>query len=82
MAQRRAGGMVCEVAFGSQTFDAEGFPTYDRLGVLARPLGVRWELIQPWYGLRRWSWPRIAHPRGGHEAARFKPVVGRRADLS
>jgi hypothetical protein len=74
--------MVCEVPFGGQTFDAEGLLTYHRLGVLARPLGVRWELIQPWYGSRRWSWPRIARPRGGPEAARFQLVVGRRADLS
>jgi hypothetical protein len=74
--------MVCEVPFGGQTSDGKGFLTYDRLGELARHLGVRRELIQPWCGLRWWRRPWIARPRGGREPARFKLVVGRRADPS
>ena len=63
---------------GEQPLVAESFLTYDRLGVLERQLGLRWQLFQPWYGLRWWSRRWFAHLRGGREPAQFKLVVGRR----
>jgi hypothetical protein len=63
-----------------QALAAESFLTYDRLDAMERQLGLRWELFQPWYGLRWWSRPWIAHLRGGREPAQFKLVVGRRGD--
>jgi len=57
---------------------AESFLTYERLGVLEEQLGLRWELFQPWYGVRWWSRPWIARLRGGREPAQFQLVLGRR----
>jgi SAM-dependent methyltransferase len=54
----------------------EAFLTYHRLDELQSKVGVRWELYEPWYGLRWWSKPWLARLRGTREPARFKLVVG------
>jgi SAM-dependent methyltransferase len=61
---------------------SEGFLTHDGLAGLERSLGVRWELSQPWYGVRWWYRPWWARLRGRREPAEFKLIVGRRIDPS
>jgi SAM-dependent methyltransferase len=62
--------------------ETESFLTYDRIAALGRELGLRWELFQPWYGLRWWSRPWVARLGGGREPAQFALVVGRRGGPS
>jgi SAM-dependent methyltransferase len=57
----------------------EGFLTYEGLAALGERLGLRWETIEPWYGVRWWVKPWVARLRGAREPARFKVIVGRRA---
>jgi SAM-dependent methyltransferase len=54
----------------------EGFLTYDRLEALGRSFSIRWELVEPWYGLRWWIKPWWAGLRGSREPARFKLMIG------
>jgi SAM-dependent methyltransferase len=63
---------------GFRGVHAEGFLTDDRLAALGDELALRWELFEPWYGVRWWLKPWIARVRGTREPARFKLVVGRR----
>ncbi len=54
----------------------ESFLTDDRLTELAGELALRWELFEPWYGVRWWLKPWMARARGGREPARFKLLIG------
>jgi hypothetical protein len=67
-----------EQRHGFRGVNAEGFLTYDRLAALAGELALRWELFEPWYGVRWWIKPWVARLRGAREPARFKLVVGHR----
>jgi len=58
----------------------EGFLTYDRLGALGADLALRFELFEPWRGIRWWLKPWSARLLGRREPARFQIVVGRRAE--
>jgi SAM-dependent methyltransferase len=77
MVQERENDFERRYGFRGNTLHSEGYLTYDRLAALERQLGLRWEFIEPWYGLRWWLKPRIARLRGSREPARFKLVVGR-----
>jgi hypothetical protein len=44
---------------------------------LQRQLALRWEIFEPWYGVRWWLKPWVARLRGLREPARLKLVVGR-----
>ncbi len=57
---------------------AEGFLTYARLESLGRTLGVAWELVSPWYGVRWWLRPWLARLRGRREPAQFGLILVRR----
>lgn len=61
---------------GFRATRTESYLTYDRLAELENKIGLRWELYEPWYGLRWWSKPWAARVRGLREPARFKLVVG------
>jgi SAM-dependent methyltransferase len=65
--------------YGFRGSKTEGFLTYDRLAKLGSELGLRWELIRPWYGFRWWMKPWVARLRGRREPAQFMLVVGCRA---
>ena len=56
----------------------QSFLTYDKLDELQDRFALRWELFEPWYGLRWWVKPWLARFRGLREPARFKLAVGSR----
>ncbi len=59
--------------------EAEGFLTYAGLAALGSELGLAWELVSPWYGIRWWLKPLVARLRRRREPADFKLIVGRRS---
>ena len=65
--------------FRGNAIRTEGFLTYERLAKLGDELALRWELFEPWYGVRWWLKPWVAWLRGSREPAQFKIMVGRRA---
>jgi SAM-dependent methyltransferase len=80
MIREREAHLRKKYAFRDEPARSEGFLTYARLAALEKELGIRWELIEPWYGVRWWLKPWIARARGTREVARFKLIVGRRDD--
>jgi SAM-dependent methyltransferase len=66
----------------ANAFGNESFLTYERLARLEAELGVRWNVFEPWRGLRWWVKPWVATLRGRREPARFALVVGRRVECS
>lgn len=65
--------------FPSNALPSENFLTYDRLSELGTRLRLRWEIHEPWYGLRWALRPWVARLRGRREPARFLLIIGRRA---
>jgi SAM-dependent methyltransferase len=64
--------------FHSPALRGEGFLTYDRLAALGKELRLRWDIVEPWYGLRWRMKPWMARLRGAREPARFKLMTARR----
>lgn len=62
------------------SLDAIGFLTDARLDALARALGIRWEVHQPWYGPRWALRPAIAALRGRRAPSRFRLYVARKPE--
>jgi SAM-dependent methyltransferase len=80
MVRERDSAFEERYGFQGNPIDAQGFLTYDRLAALETTLDLRWDLFEPWYGVR-WSLkPWVARLRGGREPAKFKLVIGRRRD--
>ncbi len=65
--------------FPSNALSCENFLTADRLHALAEQLGIRWQCIFPFYGIRWALRPWKARILGHREPARFAIFVGRRA---
>jgi SAM-dependent methyltransferase len=78
MVREREEGFERQHGLRPHRVKTEGFVTYDRLATLGERLGVRWQVVEPWYGFRWWIKPWIARLRGTREPARFKLIVGRR----
>lgn len=66
-----------ELRYGFRGGRTEGFLTFDRLQGLRDRLGLAWEFVRPWYGLRWALKPWAARLRGSREPARFMLIVGR-----
>jgi SAM-dependent methyltransferase len=79
MLRERESALLRKYGSRGDPLETEGFLTSERLSALEGPLDLRWELSQPWYGLRWWLRPWIARLRGRREPAQFKLIVGRRA---
>jgi SAM-dependent methyltransferase len=79
MVREREDSFQRRFGFRGDAIACEGFLTYDRLDGLARSLDLRWELIEPWYGVRWWIKPAVARIRRAREPARFKLIVGQRS---
>ncbi len=80
MVREREASTQAKYGFCGEATPSEGFLTYERLATLEKELGIRWELFEPWYGVRWWLKPWIARARGTREVARFKLIVGRRGE--
>jgi SAM-dependent methyltransferase len=78
MVRERESQFQRDYGFPSNAIPCENYLTYDRLDRLAADLGLRWELIKPFYG---WRWalrPWRARLRGHREPAGFLVIVGKR----
>jgi SAM-dependent methyltransferase len=82
MVQERTEDFARRYGFRATLDAPEGFLTHDGLAALERSLGVRWDLSQPWYGVRWWCRPWVARVRRRRQPAAFKLIVGRRIDPS
>jgi SAM-dependent methyltransferase len=80
MVREREDAFERAYGFRGNAIDTEGFLTVDRLGELGREAALRWEIFEPWYGVRWWLKPWVARLRGLREPARHKLIVGRRRD--
>jgi SAM-dependent methyltransferase len=78
MVRERDRAIDREAPVPSAGFLPEGFLTHDRLTALGRDLGVTFDLVSPWYGLRWWARPWLARLRGQREPAEFKLIIARR----
>jgi len=67
-----------DYGFPSNSIPSENYLTYGRLRQLAGALGVRWQIIEPFYG---WQWalrPWRARLRRRREPAKFMLILGKR----
>ncbi len=78
MVREREDAFEAQFGFRGNALASEGFLTYDRLTLLAGELAIRWQFIEPWYGVRWLFKPWFARIRRLREPARFKLVVGHR----
>jgi hypothetical protein len=55
--------------------------TWDRVGELGSELGLKWQAIQPWYGLQWALRPWIAKLRKRREPSRFPILIAKSPSL-
>lgn len=78
MVAERKQQFLSRYGFASDAIQSEGFLTYDRLQALGQDLGIHWQHVVPFYGLRWALKPLVARLRGGREPAQFGLWLGRR----
>jgi ubiquinone/menaquinone biosynthesis C-methylase UbiE/uncharacterized protein YbaR (Trm112 family) len=78
MIAERKQQFLSRYGFASDAIQSESFLTYDRLQSLGQNLGIRWQHVVPFYGLRWALKPLVARLRGGREPAQFGLWLGRR----
>ncbi|MBN8579584.1 MAG: methyltransferase domain-containing protein [Anaerolineae bacterium] len=78
MLAERKQQFLARYGFASDAIQSEGFLTYDRLQALGQNLGIRWQHVVPFYGLRWALKPLVAWLRGGREPAQFGLWLGSR----
>ena len=78
MVAERKQQFLARYGFASDAIQSEGFLTYERMQALGQSLGIRWQHILPFYGLRWALKPLVAQLRGGREPAQFGLWLGRR----
>ncbi len=76
MVAERESRFAARFGFPSNALPMENYLTFQRLEQLSSTLGIRWDLHEPFYGLR-WSLrPWLARLRGHREPARFMLIRG------
>ena len=78
MVAERKQQFLSRYGFASDAIESEGFLTYERIQTLGQALGIRWQHILPFYGLRWALKPLVARLRGGRGPAQFGLWLGRR----
>jgi SAM-dependent methyltransferase len=79
MALERKMDFISKHGFASDSIRSENYLTYDRMDELSRKMGVQWDHIRPFYGLRWVTRPWLAQLRRTREPAEFGLWVGRRS---
>jgi SAM-dependent methyltransferase len=77
MVAERKQQFLSRYGFASDAIQSEGFLTYERMQALGQSLGVRWQHLVPFYGVRWMLRPLVARLRGGREPAQFGLWLGR-----
>jgi SAM-dependent methyltransferase len=70
-------GFISRHGFASDSIRSENYLTYDRMYHLAQKMGIDWNHIRPFYGLRWSVRPWLARMRRTREPAEFGLWVGR-----
>jgi SAM-dependent methyltransferase len=78
MLDERKTQFLSRYGFASDSIQSKGFLTYKRMEELGNKLGIHWQHIVPFYGLRWAVRPLLARLRGGREPAQFGLWLGRR----
>ena len=78
MVAERKQQFLSRYGFASDSIQSMGFLTYKRMQTLGQSLGIRWQHILPFYGLRWALKPLVARLRGGRGPAQFGLWLGRR----
>jgi SAM-dependent methyltransferase len=76
MVEERMSAYLARYGFASDSLESENFLTYRRMRELSDSLGIRWQYIRPFYGLRWWLRPVKARLLGQREPAKFHIIVG------
>ena len=76
MVEEREADYLALYGFASDSLESENFLTHRRMRELSNLLGVRWQYICPFYGLRWWLRPVKARLLGQREPAKFYIIVG------
>lgn len=71
MVEERQAHFLKQVGFASDALPSENFLTFDRIEQLAVALSVRWQQVEPFYGIEWAVRPWRARLRGRREPARF-----------
>lgn len=76
MLVERKADFLSRYGFASDSIKSEGYLTYQKMKELADKLGITWNHIRPFYGIRWALRPWLARLRGGREPAEFGMWVG------
>jgi SAM-dependent methyltransferase len=76
MIAERKSNFLVRYGFASDSLQSENYFTYARMSELGERLGIRWQHIRPFYGIRWTIRPWLAHLRGLREPAEFGLWVG------
>jgi SAM-dependent methyltransferase len=80
MVAERKAGFLSRYGFASDSIQSKNYLTYDQMEQLGRNLGIHWQHLRPFYGLR-WSLrPWLARLRGQLEPAEFGLWVGMKTE--
>ena len=76
MVREREEQFTKHFGFASDSLQSENYLTYQRVDELAAKLGITWQHIRPFYGMRWAVRPLLARLRGRREPAEFGLWVG------
>ncbi len=76
MVVERKTSFLSRYGFASDSIQSKSYLTYDQMKQLGKSLGIRWQHIRPFYGIRWTARPWLARLRGHREPAEFGLWVG------
>jgi len=79
MVAERKAAFLSRYGFASDSLKSENYLTYRRMDELGKTLGIAWQHIRPFYGVRWAARPLWARLRGRREPAEFGLWVGTRS---
>lgn len=78
MVAERKANFLSQYGFASDSLQSKNFLTYDEMYELSQSLGIQWQHVRPFYGLRWKLRPWLAKIRGHREPAEFGLWLGGR----
>lgn len=78
MVTERKANFLSQYGFASDSLQSKNYLTYDEMRELGQSLGIRWQHVKPFYGLRWKLRPWLAKIRGHREPAEFGLWLGSR----
>jgi SAM-dependent methyltransferase len=81
MVEEREADFLSRYGFASDALESENFLTHQQMDELGKSLGIRWQYIRPFYGLRWWLRPLKAWLLRHREPAKFHVIIGSNKSL-